>query len=516
MIKHITLVAAVLGSFLSNSQISTAFLDINNAEARVTDGGVFFNDAANSFHGYEIPNGAGTTAFYSMGFWFAGIDANGQLKLSAQRYMNLADQFQGPLTTDGTAQADATGAWLTSLFPMSQSEIDQHLANYANAGYVPSFNIANWPAHGDIALGFDYYLAPFVDVNGDGNYDPMAGDYPCIRGDQAIFVIMNDKGDVHESGGDPIGIEMHYMFYQYTGIPEIENTTFINLKLINRGTQTLNDFKVSTFLDGDVGYYGDDYFGSDVNRNMMLFYNGDNLDETAGGSVGYGQAPPAVGIVSLANDYESIGIVDAQNMAPQYWSNMNARDASDMPWQDPITLSPTNYMFPGDPGNVSEMNSEVALVNPPGDRRGVATINLGTLVPFAEHTFDYAVIYHRDNVDNVDNASGLRGVADIVQDYFDTTFVGDCVADNTVSVDEILQADFSLFPNPSKGKFTISLANDFSNAHVEIHDISGRVVYNQSELTSKETHIQLNQPSGVYLLHLIFDGKRTTKRIILE
>ena len=516
--KHILLSLGAFCSFIAYSQTSITSLDVNNVDTQITDGGVFFNNEAISSHGYEIPNGLGTHTIYSLGFWFAGLDANGQLKLSAQRYMNLSDQFKGPLTTDGSAQADASGAWLTALFPISQLEIADHLANYMNPGYVPSMSIVNWPAHGDVSLGFDFHLAPFVDADGDGNYNPMAGDYPCIRGDQAVYVIMNDKGDVHDSGGDPIGIEMHYMLYQYAGIPEIDNTTFIHLRLINRGTQTLNDFKVSTFMDGDIGYYGDDYFGSDVDRNMMFFYNGDNFDEFGGGTVGYENAPPAVGIVSLANDYESIGVGDAQNTAAQYWSNMNARDASDLDWVDPITSNPTNFMFPSNPADVSEMNSEVALVNPPGDRRGVATIGVGTLDPFSEHTFDFAVVYKRDiaSNNNIDNAGDLKDVADVVQEFYDTTFVDDCLVNNTLGVDDLTEAEFSVYPNPSKGEFIISLVTEFSDAHAILQDISGRVVVDRLNLTSKETSIRIDQPAGLYLLHLIIDGHSVTKRIILE
>ena len=327
---------------------------------------------------------------------------------------------------------------------------------------------------------------------------------------------MNDKGGLHGTGGEPIGIEMHYLFYEFDGIPEIENTTFVHLKMINRGTQTLNDFKVSTFLDGDIGYFGDDYIGSDSSRNLLFFYNGDNFDETTAGSIGYESAPPAIGLLSLANDFESMGIADAGTNAAQYWSNMNGRDVSDLAWAHPITMGPISYMFPSDPGDALQMNSEAALMNAPGDRRGLATINVGTLTTFSEHTFDYAVIYNRNLISNIDNASELKNVADIVQDFFDTSFANDCVSDTTLNLSELAETEFSIYPNPSTGEFTISFENNFSNAQVEILDISGRVVLDNIELEFKETKIELNQPSGVYLLHLIVDGQKTIKRIILE
>lgn len=500
----------------ANAQVvSQALLNMNNVEALVNDGGVFFNNHGTSEPGYEAPQGSGLDVLYAMGFWYGGIDVNGQLKLSVQKYENLADQFKGPLTNDGIATPPSSGTWDNALFAVNKAEIDNHIANYATPGYVVPFNIANWPAHGDVLATQDFYLAPFVDVDGDGMYDPTAGDYPCIRGDRAIYVIMNDKGGVHASGGEPIGIEMHYMFYEYVGIPEIENTTFVHLKLINRGTQTLYDFKVSSFLDGDVGYYDDDYFGTDSTRNMMYFYNGDNLDEAGGSSMGYQSSPPAVGIVSLSNDFASMGIANADATVVEYWNNMNGKNVSGAPWTNAAGSS-SNYMFPGNPGNTSEVDSEVAQANTPGDRSGIANINLGTLVPFSEHSFDYAVVFHREEgVSNIDNAVGLKSVADAVQDFFDTTFVDDCV-ENVVALEEIKEVNFSIHPNPSSGHFTVVLADDFAHATMAISDVSGRIVVDHRELNGTETLIQLDQPAGVYLVHLMIEGRTSVKRIVVN
>lgn len=518
MKRTLTLFLFSAVSFIGISQSFTfRQLDFNNVDAMLSDGGIFFNEEILGLPHYNIPKGSNLNAICAMSFWYAGEDVNGQLKLSAQLYDSFSDQFEGPLTIDGNATADVSGAWNISIFDVNRFEIEDHIANYSNVGYVPSTNIASWPGNGDVANGFDNYLAPFIDVDNDGIYDPLAGDYPCIRGDQAVYIIMNDKADAHASGGDPIGIEMHYMFYEYLGIPEIENTTFVHGKIINRGTQTLQNFKTSTFMDGDVGNYADDYFGSDSSRNMMFFYNGDNMDETGpGAQYAYMDNPPAIGIMSLTHDFESIGFTDGgTSTAADFWNAMNAKDLSGALWTNPATTSPTNFQYASDPESTVELDSEVALGNPPGDRRGVATINLGTLTPNDVHRFDYAVIYNRQSGNNIENASGLKDVADIVQEFFDTSFVDDCVQDE-LSLEDLSQTDFSIFPNPSQGEFIVSLAQDFSNAQAEILDISGRVVMSKLKLTSNETHIQLNEPSGVYLLRLTVDGHKATKRIILQ
>lgn len=506
-------------SFFGSAQgVNDYTLDLNNADALITDGGVFFRDETTSSSGFAIPSGTQLHTISSLAFWYGGIDVNGQLKLSAQQYENFADQWRGPLSTSGQGTPNGNPGY--SLFPITQAEITYHQNNYMNPGYVIPNNISSWPAHGDVSLMMDYYLAPFVDVNGDGIYNPYNdGDYPCIRGDQAVYLIMNDMGNVHASGGDPIGIEMHYMFYEYNEPSDNRaNTIFVHGKVINRGTQTLQDFKTSVFLDGDIGYYGDDYFGSDSTRNLMYFYNGDNLDESSAGTLGYGENPPAIGIMSLSHDFESIGLVDANvSTAAQYWNLMNGMDASGVSWTDPITSNTTKYAFASDPMSTTEFDSENAQANSPGDRRGVATMNFGTLIPTQEYEFDFAVIYNRNVIDNIQNASELSLVADDIQAFADSNFENDCLENqHTIGVEELIVEDFSIYPNPSDGKFTISFEAGFSNAQMQIMDISGRNILERMELTSQETLIEVDHTSGIYLLHILVDGQEKIKRLVLR
>ena len=280
-----------------NAQISLQGLNENAASAMITDGGFFFNNPGAGGPGYEIPSGSGAHTIYSGAFWFGGIDVNGQLKIAAPNFWGSnSDLWPGPLTLDlaGAVPPNTLGY---SLWSVTKAEIDNHIANYNQTGYIAPASITQWPAHGDISLGLSYFLAPFVDVNFDGVYDPFVGDHPCIKGDRAVYTIMNDKEDLHGSGGDPIGIEVHFMFYQFNSTDFLNNTTFIDVDVYNRGTQTLNDFKVAFAYDGDLGNPSDDYFGCDSVTNMMYMYNGDAVDESSGGQVGYGANPPSAGIV---------------------------------------------------------------------------------------------------------------------------------------------------------------------------------------------------------------------------
>ena len=80
--------------------------------------------------------------------------------------------------------------------------------------------------------------------------------------------------------------------------------------------------------------------------------------------------------------------------------------------------------------------------------------------------------------------------------------------------------NLSIYPNPSRGSFTILFDDASSNlVELDIFDLSGRYVFKKSY----ETYSSFNQnidlkgvSSGMYLVQ-IKDGNRTiTKKIILE
>jgi hypothetical protein len=62
----------------------------------------------------------------------------------------------------------------------------------------------------------------------------MDGDYPLIRGDQALFFIFNDDRNVHsETQGNKLKAEIHGMAYVFDlpGDTAFNNTIFMNYKI---------------------------------------------------------------------------------------------------------------------------------------------------------------------------------------------------------------------------------------------------------------------------------------------
>ncbi len=81
-------------------------------------------------------------------------------------------------------------------------------------------------------------------------------------------------------------------------------------------------------------------------------------------------------------------------------------------------------------------------------------------------------------------------------------------------------SDLSLFPNPTKGDFTIKFTSTNSNdIKVNVHDMRGREVYEKSFLNTSAFNqdISLNKIlPGIYLVSITDGVKKTTRRIIID
>ena len=83
-----------------------------------------------------------------------------------------------------------------------------------------------------------------------------------LKGDQTLWWIINDKGNVHtESQGAALGFEIRCQAFEFTTNDEMNNATFYSYEIINRSTYELTNTYFSQWTDFDVGWAWDDYCG---------------------------------------------------------------------------------------------------------------------------------------------------------------------------------------------------------------------------------------------------------------
>ncbi|MCS6790218.1 MAG: hypothetical protein NZ580_04475 [Bacteroidia bacterium] len=439
---------------------SSVQLDINNVRCLIHNGGDMWWDLANHPR-YEVPKvPPGVPAIHSLfagAVWVGGLDAAGRLRLAAQTYRQSGvDFFAGPLSLEGSTDASTCQQW-DRHFVIMREEIDNFISTQrsnpqqADASNFP--NVYAWPGTNP-APGFERNLAPYVDVDGNSEYNPSGGDYPKIDGDMAIWWVYNDKGNVHtETGAAPIGMEIQAMAFAFATRDDINSMTFYKYKLINRGSLALRQTYMAVWVDADLGNYRDDYVGCDTTRGLGYCYNGDN-DDT--GADGYGRNPPAIGTDFFQGPIGDDGnrlkmtnfmyynndpsVIGNPSNAIHFYNYMRSI------WKDGSPLvannrngygsgNPTNFIYAGDPARcAAQFNppapgwTEVSAGNAPDDRRYLQSAGPFTLQPGAVNEIVVGVPWARD-INGIYSSAGYLGSVclvynadDLAQALFDNNF----------------------------------------------------------------------------------------------
>jgi hypothetical protein len=300
-------------------------LNINNVRALILAGGDMWWDLDGAPR-YEVPKGSQRHSMFAGALWLGGIDEADQLKLAAMTYRQSGvDYWTGPLSDDNTASItqetcnEYDRQWL-----ILREDVETHAAWIACKedpscdaaerfpGYASTIplSITSWPGNG-INGELINKLAPYIESTQNGTpgfYDPE-WDYPAydinrsfdctlketdlLYGDQTIWWVYNDKGNVHtETQAGALGFEVRAQAFSFTSNDEINNMTFNNYRILNKSTFRLADTYFGTWFDPDLGFSEDDIIGSDIARGLGYCYNADADDQ---GPRGYGLNPPAVG-----------------------------------------------------------------------------------------------------------------------------------------------------------------------------------------------------------------------------
>ena len=74
--------------------------------------------------------------------------------------------------------------------------------------------------------------------------------------------------------------------------------------------------------------------------------------------------------------------------------------------------------------------------------------------------------------------------------------------------------DLLLFPNPTDGQFAIDMGEVYNRTTVTITDLTGKLILSNTYSNSQLLNLQLNKPSGVYLLVIEAENKRAVIRLV--
>ncbi|HKK88599.1 MAG TPA: hypothetical protein VJ917_07090, partial [Saprospiraceae bacterium] len=228
---------------------------------------------------------------------FTAVDGNGEIRQTLEFYGNNGFYFlPGPLSRDGGLEPmDPEGNYFNKVWEVRRDQVHQLIylreEGLLTEEKIPE-DILRWPARGNPFFemsGIDFDLAPFLDFDSDGIYDPLSGDLPlCLEENpdyfpqQWHFSVMNDVN--HGMSALYLGLEIK----QISWVDECNTDTIGNWSVFHRleyeifDNSNLSDIKFGMFENTDLGTVAPlQQYGSYPPLNVVFSYqNGFSNDAT--------------------------------------------------------------------------------------------------------------------------------------------------------------------------------------------------------------------------------------------
>lgn len=532
-----TLLTVFLFSMLMNSAqpFSSDTISVNNISAR------FFSNGMVSYGGnagqlsttndahFFVPKDSGVQALFGAGLWVGGYDnVFGVLHMSSVRYDDSLTNFRpGPIANSygGSYQQRYNHVW-----KVSRQQIDYHQQNYNSISYVAPADITNWPGNGNAANGEPGILAPFVDLNANGMYEPQLGDYPDVPGDEALYIIYSDHSSVNSTNyGNKLQVDVHLMVYGYQGTasPALNNSLFMHYAVVNRSDDGYHDLLLGSWNDFDLGDFSNDRVGCDTSLNSFFVYNGSSPDVDLQGSKGYGAMKATFGVKLLNRKLTSFayftnGATFAQTDPSTPHQHYNYMDGF---WADgtPFTYGSVGYnggtatklMFPGRPCEAGEWSDQTSGQQA-GDRRALGSTGKYNLPAGESICLDIAYVFATGSSQATCIADGVDSLAvrmQQVQSFYNSS-TASCY-DLALGTSDFYEEGAVVYPNPANDKATLQLPND-ELYNLRLLNVNAQEVFNVIGVSSRYTFHTSHLAPGVYMLVAENRDRRITGKVVIQ
>ena len=504
-------------------------LDVNNISAWVGLNNMLWIDPDTSGNNYppvcSFPKGSGVDFGFSGSLWLIAKDANDDRHLSVEQESSFpgshTDYWPGPVSGQPAAAMNyqSSADW-ARFWKIYKTSIDSFLA-------MPIHTIANtpaaileWPAKGNpnakgaagASLTITTDMAPFIDVNGDGNYNALDGDYPVMRGDEMVWWIFNDMGVTHNQTSEyNLGVDVSCTAFAYHAAGVADNIQFYDFTIRNKSTLDYHGFRMSFKADLDLGYPFDDYIGFDSARRMAIYYNGTDTDQL------YGAHPPiaAISMVHCSGDDATGNPLIPAGGGMYYQNGSSASDIHIDPivaddydnymhskWRDGSSLpNNSNFAFPDNPA-LTGGNSMCATGDSLRDRRVVISSTDMNLPSQGTATIAMALMI-------TPNAGGcpytnFNSITDVADSAHIIYYSHPLLAVSNAA----LVNGIKLFPNPAKNVLHVALPHSISQPYkIAVYDVLGKAITIPAIQSGNEFQLQTTSlPPGIYQVQVTAAG----------
>lgn len=483
------------------------FLETSHIKVAHSTSGFFWANIENYDDAFRIPKSETRSVVFMGGLWFGGASSATGINVAASTYGQSGyDFFVGTYPGDSN-----TCAFYDQIFDMSKNKVNAHLslaASYPSSAIPPSLinhDILIWPAKGNqyvftnFGVNINENLAPFIDVNGNGIYEPDRGDYPDIKGDVANFWVMNDAmGPHNESNSDSMLLQFNIMAYAFeTGETD---AIFYDVAVRNKSTVNYVNCYQGIFADPEIlTPFDNNYVGCDTINEVGYGYAG--LTDT----IGLNSPIFCVDVLCFSKENQFSSCIYFDNdfsingnpiIRYDYYHYLMGENKAGPVYKDG---SQVKYFYPGNPSDFSTWTGCSDSTTWPSDKRFVMSngpfdFNAGQSYAFSFAA--YPLYIPSSQYPCPDIKSVLDVKASAVQSFYES-LSGSC-NDFGVGINEALQYkdnEIEIFPNPVSNQLYINCSENLS---IAIYDKLGKTILSTS-INRGRNSIDVSQlQSGVY------------------
>ena len=407
-------------------------IDVNRINMYTTNVGSFAHDVTTGNAGLIWPRGLNQAAVLGSGLWL-GARVNGQVRVALAEFYSE----YGPGGMVGRIHDDPNrpehrvykvARWTGD--PADSSHVERTPAELTADPRLDPLDHHAWSEYiaGAKPFGAPTRIHRLPLTSTPQPDDSVDVEGPDVLGDRMLWEVHNDANPAnHDPGGyggtAPLGVEVQQTTFAFDRSDELGNVVFLRFRIINKGTNVLDDMYVSVWSDPDVGDFTDDLVGCDVSRDLGFAYNSDESDGVYGSSppaVGYallrGTADPNTGLPLPMSAFSKLVDADEAGSFQDIYNLMQGLHADGSPLIDPTTNQPTRYAHPGDP--VSGQGWFDAAT---ADRVMLLTSGPGRMLPGEEEEVWAAIVVGR-GADRLASITAVRCLADLARDAYQRGF----------------------------------------------------------------------------------------------
>lgn len=498
---------------------SFAQMDLNDIKAGVANDGALFNGSdvfykMLSGKSFTMPELSCTELLFNSSLWLSAHSVNDDSnKVSVIQYRQAGSDFSpGPVRINQPVFDSAIAASYNKIWRMDKDMVDEFKLKYKDPDYKIPQAILDWPAnktsHNFIAM------APFVDADSDGVYNPVKGDYPLIKGDRMLWWVFNDLIEHTESKSAPIGVQISASCYAFRNVKLnpgdtdyiINRTLFFNYQIVNIGFSNLEQVRVGIFTDPDIGLYIDDKASCDSVNSIGYAFNSDNLDE---GKFGLGKNPPVIACKFLNKKMKyfitqsSVTNVSGRN-AQEFYALLNNRYILG----DSIMSFPSAYANPYAP-------CQYAGGSALSDTRFLMVSDLDISSPGQSDVIEWAYsVFYDPNVDYLTQncQEPLNSMLKVQRWYNNNSFPSQPYWSSKLTYKFVFNC--RVYPNPNKG--IVHIESEHTIEKVVLTDMSGKEILSV-DIQANELSLPLpGLSAGIYILKVISRYGTKMEKLIVE